>query len=278
MSYQVYTSAKSSKSLIQDAINIVGIGFDSSTSFRPGSRFAPNAIREASYQMEEYSPYLDRDLADKEIYDLGNLPQQTLIEYHQKDFDTLIWGVDLSKTKILTLGGDHSISSLPIFHYLRAFPDLTIVHLDAHTDLRDDYLNNKMSHACVMRRVFENFKEDHRLLQYGVRSGTKEEFLWMKENKTLAPSKQILFSRLAQIVTPIYLTLDVDFFDPSICLGTGTPEAGGSSFQDFLDIMQMLDSLQIVGADVVELSPQIDSSGNSSCFVSQVVREILLSL
>lgn len=274
-----YTSAKQSNYLRKNAINILGICFDSSTTFRPGSRFGPNAIREVSYQLEEYSPYLNEDLADRKIYDLGNLRQQTLFEYHKKDFDILMKEVDLTKTRLLTLGGDHSISYLPISYYLKAFPDLVVLHLDAHTDYRDEYLNNKFSHACVIKRVEELCGENNSIMQWGIRSGTKKEFRYLKENGYIYDVSELWDAIVKLKKCPIYLTLDVDFFDPSICSGTGTPEAGGVDFKDFMFILKKIsDGGNLVGADVVELSPMIDSSGNSTCLVSKVIREILLTL
>lgn len=271
-----YTSSKQSDSIIDGAINILGICFDGATSYRPGSRFAPNAIREASTQIEDYSPYLNLSLEDKKIYDLGNLRQQTLFEYHIEDYNSLFDGVDLTKTRLLTLGGDHSISYLPMSKYLKAFKDLVVLHFDAHTDLRENYLNNKFSHASVIKRVFDEFGESNKLYQCGIRSGTREEFEWMVNKNTLISLRDLKEVILSLGDAPIYITLDVDFFDPSECPGTGTPEAGGARFIEFIEIMKLLKGKNVVGADVVELSPMIDSTGNSNCFVSKIVREMLL--
>lgn len=257
---------------------ILGFPFDGSTSFRPGTRFGPNAIRENSDVLEDYSPYLDLDLSDFQIVDLGNLElYPSRFETMKKNFESL----PLKKEdKLLTLGGEHSISYCPMSFYLKHFEDLLILHFDAHTDLRDGYLDDPYSHASVIYRTVEKFGKHHELLQYGIRSGTKEEFQWMKQKKTLITNFDQLLEKLHSIPTdrPLYMTLDLDFFDPSELPGTGTPEAGGVHFNEYIKIVKILKNKNLRGLDIVELSPPIDSSGNSSIFAAKVVRESLLGL
>lgn len=269
--------------IFSDTTHLIGFCFDGTTSFRPGARFAPQAIREASYGLEDYSPYLDKDTQDYNIVSMGDLPVYPSKWHLTNDFFVeMVKDIDLVKdnVKFLTMGGEHSISYGPIKKYLESYPDLVLVHLDAHTDLRDGYLGEKYSHASIIRRVLDHFTPKNRLIQYGIRSGPREEFQWMKENKTLATSLKECCEWLEAIddKRPIYLTLDFDFFDPAYFPGTGTPEAGGEDFHGFMRILKILNRKNMVGADVTELAPMIDPTNNSSCFASKVTREIMLAL
>jgi agmatinase len=131
-----------------------------------------------------------------------------------------------------------------------------------------------------MKRALDHFGEDHRLLQYGIRSGTKEEYSWMKENKTIVSSRENLLKEIGELRSnrPVYLTLDIDYFDPSIAPGTGTPEAGGEDFNSLISILKALKEKNFVGADLVEVAPNIDQTGNTTIFASKVIRELILSL
>ncbi len=278
-----FYSLKSAKALQKNSIHILGFGFDGTTSFRPGARFAPNAIREASFGLETYSPYLDRDLDDRTIVDLGNIPMYPSKWHIMNDmFNELVGEFNFKNDNIqlLTLGGEHSISYGPIVKYLKDYPGLVLIHLDAHTDFRDGYLEEKYSHAAIIRRVYEKFDEKNSLIQYGIRSGQKEEFVFLKEKGFLKSSLSECLAAIEAIESgrPVYLTLDLDFFDPGFFPGTGTPEAGGEDFHGFMKILKVLKNKNLVGADVVELSPQIDPTQNSNCFASKVVREVLLTL
>ncbi len=269
--------------IYSDSTHLIGFCFDGTTSFRPGARFAPQAIREASYGLEDYSPYLDKDTQDYNIITMGDLPVYPSKWHITNDFFLdMVKDIDLVKdhVKFITIGGEHSISYGPIKKYLESYPDLVILHLDAHTDLRDGYLEEKYSHASIIRRVLDHFTPKNRLIQYGIRSGPKQEFQWMKDNKTLATSLKECCEWLEAIddSRPIYLTLDFDFFDPAYFPGTGTPEAGGEDFHSFMRILKILNRKNFVGADVVELAPMLDPTNNSSCFAAKATREIILAL
>lgn len=278
-----FIGTQGQRKLSAKSTHLLGFCFDGTTSFRPGSRFAPNAIREASVGIETYSPYLNKDLEDRSVVDLGNLPfypskPQLSYDYFQKMTQEL--DIKKEQMKFVLLGGEHSVSYGPIQLYLKEYPDLMLLHLDAHADLRDGYLEEKYSHASIIRRVLDHFSSGHQLVQYGIRSGTREEFDWMKENKTLKTSLQELVELLDQVPAsrPIYLTLDLDYFDPAYVPGTGTPEAGGEDFHSFIKIMKILSQKNFVGADITELAPQLDATGNSNCFAAKVTREVLLAL
>jgi agmatinase len=275
--------------LESDSINLLGFEFDGTACFRKGTRLGPDAIRKDSTGIESYSPYLDLDLEDyKGLTDLGNLPIGSGIDQTANwkvgtdAFFQLTSQINLKdeNIKIITLGGEHSISYAPIKKYLEHFNDLVLVHLDAHADLRDGYEGHHYSHASIIRRVLDHWGKDHQLIQYGIRSGTKEEYKWMRENKTNRKSLADFIESIESIESkkPIYLTLDLDNNHPSYLPRTGTPEAGGETFHSFIKLCKVLRKKNLVGADVVELAPNIDPTGNSTVFAAKVVRELVLIL
>ena len=272
-------------SLVPASLNLLGIEFDGTACFRKGAVGGPSAIREVSDGIESYSPYLDRDLSSLTFYDLGNISTNSTfsVERQWEDLEhqfsqRIRW--QERKSKLLTFGGEHSISYFPIKTYLNQFEDLLLIHLDAHADLRDGYQGFHYSHASIMRRVLDRFGPRHELVQYGIRSGTREEYQWMKSSGTLIKSLEVLIHKISDVheTRPIYLTLDLDFFDPSCLPGTGTPEPGGETFHSFVKLVKILCHKNFVGADVVELAPSIDSTGNSSIFATKVVRELIMAL
>ncbi|MEP1742815.1 MAG: agmatinase [Kangiellaceae bacterium] len=284
----IFESAELGHHFYASAVHLIGFGFDGTACFRKGAKDGPNAIREVSFGIESYSPYLDKDLEDYQLIDLGNLPidaNESIEQQWQQATDILyqqLQSVDLVKNNIrlITLGGEHSISYAPALSYLEQFDDLQVIHLDAHADLRDGYEGYHYSHASIIYRLQEKFGPEHSLLQYGIRSGTKEEYRWMNEHQSLSHSRQDFLAQVAAIDAsrPIYLTLDLDYFDPSFFPGTGTPEPGGEDFHSFVSLLKLLQQKNLVGCDVVELAPAIDSTGNSSVFAAKVVRELALCM
>ena len=285
----IYEGAKSTQIIHDNSIHLLGFCFDGTACFRKGTHAGPNAIREVSEGIESYSPYLDIDIIDgNHFYDLGNLPTDrgnTVDEvylYANQIFEETFQNTNLkeSNTKIITMGGEHSISYAPMKKYLEDYEDLTVLHLDAHADLRDGYLGHHYSHASIIYRIQELMSQDQSLIQYGIRSGTKEEYEWMEKHKTLKKSRNEFLESVASIPSdrPIYLTLDLDYFDPGIFPGTGTPEPGGEDFHSFISLMKILKDKNFVGADIVELSPPIDASGNSDVFATKVVREVIATM
>ena len=290
-----FNCATDAQAIYANTTHILGFEFDGTACFRKGTKAGPNALRFVSDGIESYSPYLDQDIAEISFVDLGNLSTQPIaasdnehvyIEQQWQratdDFCTLFSDLNLkeSNVKTIVLGGEHSISYGPIKTYLAQYPDLVVLHLDAHADLRDGYLNFHYSHASIIRRVVDHFGDEHQLIQYGIRSGTKEEYQWMHKNETIKLSRQDFLKSVTEIADdrPIYLTLDLDYFDPSYFPGTGTPEPGGEDFHSFVSLCKILMSKNFVGCDVVELSPEIDSTGNSDVFAAKVVRELLICL
>ncbi len=272
--------------LYRDCIHLIGFEFDGTACFRKGAAAGPDEVRNKSPHIETFSPYLNKETDNINCVDLGNLPVGGKLErnwqFATDSFFEIIKDVDLkaNNVKFLVLGGEHSISYAPIVAYLKQYPDLILIHLDAHADFRDGYEGYHYSHAAIIRRVVEHFGAKHRLIQYGIRSGTKEEYEWMIKNKTLFDSRESFLNVIKAIPQsqPIYLTLDLDYFDPAYLPGTGTPEAGGEDFHSFIQLVKILKDKHFVGADVVELAPFIDPTENSAVFATKVVRELLLAL
>ena len=260
---------------------LVGAPFDSTTSYRPGTRFGSAAIRHESYGIESYSPYQDKDLEDANVIDLGDLElcfgdvNKALDRIEERTRHVL----HASKRPFM-LGGEHLVT-LGAFRAVAAmYPDVHIIHFDAHADLRDDYLGAKLSHACVLRRCWE-LVGDGRIHQFGIRSGDREEFAW---GRTHVSTRRFDFEGLEETLNqlegkPVYFTVDLDVMDPSIFPGTGTPEPGGVTFDALRQAVTLVCSrAKVVGCDVNELSPHYDQSGVSTIVACKIVREMLLAL
>lgn len=260
-------------------IVIFGAPYDSTTSFRPGTRFASSAMRNESFGIETYSPYQDRDMLDISVFDSGDLelpfgnPDRALADIEERT------GIILSDGKVpCMIGGEHLVTLGAVRAAAKQYSDLHIVHFDAHAELRDDYLGVKESHACVLRRCHD-ILGDGRIFQFGIRSGDREEFRFAEKHTFM---RKFNFDGLSEIVqkigqNPVYFTLDLDVLDPSEFPGTGTPEAGGVSFIQLLNAVREISKLNIVGFDVNELSPVYDQTGRSTALACKLLREILLS-
>ena len=259
---------------------LFGVPFDGTTSFKPGARFAPNAMREDSWAIESYSPYLDLDLEDLKLFDYGNLElpfgdKKNALRMIQEHVQNII---DVNKIPIM-IGGEHLVSLAPIKALSKKYDDLHVIHFDAHTDLREDYLGEALSHATVMRRIYDQLG-DGKVNQFCIRSGLKEEFEWAKKHTHL---EKFTYNTLESCVKrlkdkAVYITIDLDVLDPSVFPGTGTPEPGGIDFHDMMNIIKSLSKLNnVVGMDVVELSPKYDASGVSTAVACKTLRELVLA-
>ena len=263
-------------------IVLFGAPFDSTTSFRPGTRFAPHAIRSESFGLETYSPWLDRDLEDISVFDSGDI--ELCIGSAEKALDQISerTATILADGKIpFMIGGEHLVTLGAFREVFKKYPDVHIIHFDAHTDLRDDYLDVKLSHACVIRRCHD-LVGDGRIHQFGIRSGERAEWQWAREGHTdLHPFS---FDGLAETVkglgnVPVYFTIDLDVMDPSVFPGTGTPEYGGVTFMQLLEaIKTVCGGCNIIGLDVNELCPPYDQTGASTAAACKIIRELLLSI
>lgn len=259
-------------------IAVFGVPYDGTASYRPGARFGPEAIRNEMYGLETYSPYLNKDLAEYKVCDLGDVEipfgnREAVLNAAANETK----GMLADNKKTLALGGEHLISYPIIQEYAEKYKDLVVIHFDAHTDLRDEFLGEELSHATVMRRVHDVLG-DNRIYQFGIRSGMKEEFEFASEHtKLFRFYTKAIYNVIAEIKDkPIYVTIDLDVLDPSIFPGTGTPEAGGITFNELMDALGALNGLNIVGGDIVELSPHYDSSGVSTAVACKILRELLL--
>lgn len=262
-------------------IVLFGAPFDSTTSYRPGTRFGSSAIRRESYGIECYSPYQDKDLEDTKVMDCGDLElcfgntKKALAQIEEQAKEIL----DNSAIPFM-LGGEHLVTLGAFRAVLEKYPDIHIIHFDAHADLREEYLGEQLSHASVIRRCWD-LVGDGRIYQFGIRSGDREEFYWAKEHVTM---RKFDFEGLEEVLeklegTPIYFTLDLDVLDPSVFPGTGTPEPGGVTFDALRKAAEKVCSrANVVACDVNELSPHYDPSGISTAAACKVVREMLLAL
>lgn len=259
-------------------VALFGVPYDGTTSFRPGTRFGPAAIREVSIGLETYCPQLDRDLEDIAYADIGAVeipygdPEPVVNAVRHATSTVLAAGM-----KPLMLGGEHSISSGAVAAVAEQHPDLVLVQLDAHADLRHEWLGARHSHACAMRRCLEVLPSQQ-LMQIAIRSGTCDEFKELRRSGRLISIQNIPERMNALRGRPVYLTVDLDWFDPAVMPGTGTPEPGGFVWNDFAAVINELNNHQLIGADVVELAPQLDPSGISSVLAAKVTRSLLLLL
>lgn len=281
-------------------IVMAGIPYDATSSFRAGSRFAPREIRAYSDEaLEDFSFHCDRSLADISFFDAGDLPlmvgnpslmvsevRRSVLELTvgspevaENGAGKTAYELTLTNRRLLAIGGEHLVT-YPVFLALREiYPDFTILQLDAHADLRERYAGDALSHSSVMRLCLQEGLK--RLVQYGVRSGTREEYLMRQKDDRIVPAAGIAdIEKVLKEGELVYLSIDLDFFDPAFMPGTGTPEAGGNTFRDYLDILALLRrrNIHLIGADVVELTPDIDHSKASTAFAAKVVRELLLAM
>lgn len=261
-------------------IVVFGAPYDGTTSNRPGTRFAPSIMRLESYALETYSPYLDKDIEDYNIFDGGDL-EFPFGNIHKTLNIIYEYTRELVKDnkKPFMIGGEHLVSLASFQAVYKKYPNVRVIHLDAHTDLREEYMGERFSHATVMKRIYDLIG-DGRIFQHGIRSGTKEEFRWAQKHTKLNPfALDSIEESINEIGdNPVYITIDLDVLDPSVFSGTGTIEPGGVTFKELLEAIKKFSNLNIVGADIVELSPHNDISGMSTAVACKVLREMLLAM
>ena len=272
------------KPFASSRVVLFGAPYDSTTSFRPGTRFGPSAMRAESFGIETYSMLADRDLdEDADVFDSGDLelpfgaPDRALEMIEERAAEIF----EAGKIPFL-LGGEHLVTLGAVRAAAKRHPDLVVIHFDAHADLREDYLGVKLSHACVIRRCHD-ILGDGRIFQFGIRSGTRDERQFMRDGHVT--TELFSDSTLADVIekigseVPVYLTVDMDVLDPSEFPGTGTQEAGGLTYTQLVsDVRFVCSKLNVVALDNVELSPSLDPSGRSTALACKFLREELLSL
>lgn len=262
-------------------IVIAGFPYDCTATFRAGARFAPREIRAYSGQtLETFSFYFGIGLEEIKFFDAGDMEVMLgnpapMVAQVMETASALIENTP----KLIAIGGEHLIT-YPLFLALKKkHPNFTILHLDAHADLAEDFAGDVLNHGTVMNLCLRDGLE--RLVQFGVRSGTKEEFLKRQKDPRIVAAESIAQIRDAlSEEEKVYLSLDVDFFDPGYLPGTGTPEAGGCSFNDYMAILKTLKEkeIELIGADIVELAPELDHSKSSTIFTGKVLREMLICM
>ena len=262
-------------------IILFGAPFDGTASFRKGARFAPAQMRKnCGDGIETYSPYQRKDLADILVCDIGDVSLGTkntsdVLDEIEKATACIVQDGKLP----VMIGGEHLVTLGAVRALVKAVPDLHVIHLDAHADLRDEMLGDPLSHATVMRRIWD-IVGDGRIFQFGIRSGERAELQWGKTHVNThffnCNGIDIALKKIAG--KPVYLSIDLDVLDSSVLPGTGTPEAGGIMFGDLVDAIVDTSGGAIVGADLVELSPHCDPGGASTLAACKALRELLLSL
>lgn len=261
---------------------LYGMPMDWTVSFRPGSRFGPTRIREVSIGLEEYSPYLDRELEEVKFFDAGDIPlpfgnPQRSIDMIENFVDSLL---DAGKFP-MGMGGEHLVTWPVIKAMYKKYPDMAIIHMDAHTDLREDYEGEPLSHASIIRKSAELIGPKN-VYSFGIRSGLKEEFQWAKENgmhiskfEVLEPLKEVLPQLAGR---PVYVTIDIDVLDPAHAPGTGTVDCGGITSKELLASIHEIarSEINVVGCDLVEVAPIYDPSEQTANTASKLIREMIL--
>lgn len=259
---------------------IFGAPMDSTTSYRPGTRFASSSMRQESFGLETYSPYQDKDLEDIKVFDGGDLELPFGNPRKALDIIKVTTKTIIKANKLpCMIGGEHLVTLGAFEAVFEKYPEIRVIHFDAHTDLRDEYLGEKLSHASVIRRIYDLIG-DNKIYQFGIRSGEREEFYFAREHTNL---NKFNFTGLSKAIAacrgyPVYFTIDLDVLDPSVFPGTGTPEAGGVTFMELLEAMILVSELNVVAMDINELSPVYDQSGGSTAVACKVLRELLLAM
>jgi len=273
-------------------IILFGVPFDATSTYRRGSALAPRKIREESFGIETYSPYQDKDLEDILVCDIGDVEVGGNKD-NLKSIEQMLYSVGVMTKRVLDagkfpimLGGEHLVSLGAFREVFAKYPDVCIVHFDAHTDLRENWEGNPYNHSTVVRRCFDlvgGSSKQPRIFQFGIRSGERVEFEFSKQNCYLVKSSfsdgEKSLEKALKIIGkgPVYFTIDLDVLDPSEFGGTGTPEAGGVRFLELLDACKkVFGKTRVVGCDINELSPPFDSDGKSTALACKLLREILL--
>ncbi|MBA2867982.1 agmatinase [Methanococcus maripaludis] len=258
---------------------IFGIPFDATTSYKPGARFGPDEVRNASWGLETFSPILKKDLIDVKICDKYNL----LMEGNQSEIINRAYSASkdiLEAKKIpVMIGGEHSVTYPVVKAVKSVYDDFAVIHFDAHCDLREEYMGNEQSHASVIRRTYDLTKD---IFQFGIRSGDQDEWEFGWENTNISmemPTKDDI-KKIKELEKPVYVTIDIDVLDPAFVPGTGTPEPCGFTPKELINSLYLLEEIKekIVGFDVVEVSPHYDIGKITSVTAAKIIRELILTI
>jgi agmatinase len=274
-----------------EAIGILGVPYDGAVTYRAGAKTAPALVRRASDSIETYEPAFGLDFAAAPPVDLGDVdvtPREpggrAVVDHIARQLEPL------GERTLLAIGGDHLIAYPFLMRALARHPDLQILHIDAHADMRRDWDGDPFNHSTVLGRVLDEMPPTATLFQWGVRSGLPEEFAQIHRDPRIVTIPQVdgaaevIAHQLMATGRPTYLTIDVDGLDPSVVPGTGTPEPGGLAWRDLQRALATL--LQVprapgsglVGADLVELAPGLDPTGVTEVVGARLVRLLVLAL
>ncbi|MCE5299554.1 MAG: agmatinase [Spirochaetia bacterium] len=258
---------------------LAGLPYDGTSSLRPGSRFAPNAIRKQSYSIETFSHEQERDLSDYKLCDLGDLEvpygnSEAVVKLVEKTAAHML----KNKKKVIYIGGEHLLTYPLIKQYAKKYKDLKVIYFDAHADFREAFYGSHLSHASAAKLTADIVGYDN-LFMFGIRSFERNEYNYMKKKKVFFEDNLEHFNEKVEMIKdhPVYMTLDMDVFDPACVPGLGTPEAGGIFYDDFVNMLPGLSKLNLVGMDVLEIAPDYDPHGNTCIFAAKVIRELILN-
>lgn len=263
----------------KEKLIMVGVPYDGTETFRQGTSKGPEFIRKYSDSIETFSYFHKIDIEDLKISDSGNIiltnqKPEIVIKQIYKATEYFI-----NKKYIpLFMGGEHLITYPIVKKYAEKYPDINVLYFDAHADFRDNYNGNKLSHSAVARRIYEIIGEKN-LFMFGIRSFEKNEFLFMKSRNIFVDTEfkkyEFIINKIKE--KPIYITIDMDVFDSSCMPAVGNPEAGGISYNFFIEkiLSNFLKLKNIVAIDVVEYAPNLDFSGASGIFTAKIIRELL---
>jgi agmatinase len=258
-------------------LTVFGVPYDGTTSYRPGTRFGPNAIREAFLNVEAYSRKLGVDVEQLPIRDAGNLAKQNDPEAMIGAVSKVTKELFAAGERFCMLGGEHSLTS---GSFINTPKGTALVVFDAHFDLRDEWEGSRLSHACFLRRITEK-TDPSVVVHIGGRAATKEEWglstglglvLSPKEASTSAGLKR--FSHFLSNFKGVYVSIDIDGLDPAFAPGTGTPEAAGLTTAALLDLLYALEGRRVAAFDIMEVSPPYDN-GSTVVAAARFMNELM---
>jgi agmatinase len=258
-------------------LQIVGVPHDSTSSYRPGSRFGPNAIRNAFLNIEIYSDELQVNLEEASIRDLGNLSFTSNVEQMVDSTRKVLTELHDAKIPTCILGGEHTIT---LASYSPIMSDVPLLVFDAHLDLRDGYAGSRLSHASYLRRLSDEGLSN--AIHVGCRAACKEEWEALRASKIKAltektlrrtPNPSKLLEDTLSSYDETYVSIDLDVLDPAYAPGVGNPEASGMTSRQLLELLYTLRDKRIRSFDIVELAPQYDH-GATAAVAARLLTEL----
>jgi guanidinobutyrase len=271
-------------------VAFVGVPFDIGTSNRSGARFGPRQIRSESCLIRPYNMATRAAPFDSlQVADIGDVAINTFnIDKSMAIIESAYDDILAQNCKPLTMGGDHTIA-LPILRSIaKKYGPVGIVHVDAHADINDTMFGERIAHGTPFRRAIEEKLVDpKRMVQIGLRATgyAADDFDWPREQGVrVVPAEDCWYKSLKPLMSevreqlgvgPVYITFDIDGLDPAYAAGTGTPEIGGLTIHQGLEIIRGCRGLEVVGGDLVEVAPAYDTTGNTALTAANLLFEML---